>query len=543
MSPLTWIRKNSNEIVGLSITLLLSIICVRALFHEGFFRTIDDITPVRLQYLVKELTPIVWDNFPVRFSSGLAHGFGYALYMFYGSLAYFIGALTMIFGHLSDIIATKLIFAIPIFFGPFIAYWVARQRLPVFAALIVTIIYAMHPFRGFDIYIRGGVGESWASMFSVLAIGGLFLIENKNKYGFILGSLSIALAILSHNISGILCLGFYLIYGIIFCRKNIHFWLSVLLGLGISSFFWLPAFHYVSQMHVYYSAINTVGILYYFTPISELLLPHLFKIDDKSNPFILYLLLLSLIIYIFRNRKLSKSSPYTLFWILSAIILYILPADILKPLWMPFIKFVRIIQFPWRLNIINIFVSALAIGYGFANSSSKLIKLCIVGLSIIYITMFIPAFKPKEYSYYYNYNAEDTGPCATTWDNEYLPVWVVECLSSPPVSLIEAKPTTPVTVSIHNRYDYQATLNPQVPTRIEINKYYYPGWHLEVDGQDIKIDNYWSKNGIIVAHLDPGEHIVRLFWTKTTIMWVGDILTLISILIWVGIFVYELRKK
>lgn len=86
----------------------------KAAFHSGFFRTIDDVTTVRIMYPVKELTRFSFFNFPVRLSAELSHGYGYPLYLFYFSL---------------------------------------RQKVKPLAALSASILYCPFPYRGWDSYI------------------------------------------------------------------------------------------------------------------------------------------------------------------------------------------------------------------------------------------------------------------------------------------------------------------------------------------------------------------------------------------------------
>ena len=60
-------KKMKKEFFSLCIILFLALLSSKALFHTGFFRTVDDITTVRIVYLVKELQRNYWlHNFPVR---------------------------------------------------------------------------------------------------------------------------------------------------------------------------------------------------------------------------------------------------------------------------------------------------------------------------------------------------------------------------------------------------------------------------------------------------------------------------------------------
>ncbi|MFH2085967.1 MAG: hypothetical protein ABII21_04255 [bacterium] len=517
--------------IGLSIFLT-----TRALFHEGFFRTIDDVTPVRLSYMAKELASISWlENFPVRFSADLSHGYGYPLYLFYGPLVYYIGGLLMLLAHLSDIVAAKAVYAFPLIIGPILMYWASRQKLGRWGALTATLLYAFFPFRGFDAYLRGGVGEGWSMAFLPAAMGGLFLIEKKNRWGIPITAIFLALAIISHNISGLLILGLLLAYGLYSMPKNKSFWVSLLLGLGISAFFWLPSLYYMNIVKVNYSAQNTGEVLNHLSPLRELITPHSYRLDEKSSPYLLYLLILGFFLTYNSKKK-------NLIWLIASLIIFFLPSMEMKWLWSLTLPLSRLTQFPWRIYIIGCFTIPLAIGYFINNTKSKFLKLLFFVVLIPLYIMYLPAFSPREYSYFYNYNAEDTGPCATSWGDEYIPIWVKECISAPYEKIMYTKPELDFTIQKTNNYSYQTTLQNDSSVMLYANKYYFPGWKVMLDGREANIDHTFYKHGIFRTEAPAGVHSIRLIYQKTWIMWLADLLTLLSLLIILKKVVYAVKK-
>ena len=127
-----------------------------ALFHEGFFRTSDDITTVRILAMLHEFDTINFaQNVPIRISSFLSYGRSNMLFTFYSPFIYYIGALFMKFGGLSHIVATKAVYLLPFLLGPLFFYLAVRIKTRPIVALIGTVCYLSFPYIGYDIYVKG----------------------------------------------------------------------------------------------------------------------------------------------------------------------------------------------------------------------------------------------------------------------------------------------------------------------------------------------------------------------------------------------------
>lgn len=530
---------SKKELLVLLIIIFFIFLSSKALFHSGFFRTIDDITTVRIIYLVKELQRNNWwNNFPVRWSAELAHGFGYPLYLFYAPLPYYIGALLMIFGHLSHIVATKWVYVFPLLIGPFLFYFAARQKFSKFPAFIATLFYTLFPFRGWDTYIRGGVGEAWAMAFLPGIIGSLFLMEKRQLLGGLLFSIFLALTIISHNISGLLIIFFVLILGITFYRKNKKFWYFLLLALGLSAFFWLPSFYYLNIVKVSYSTQNTGQILGFLEPWWNL-----FKIEIPYNPegrftgLFFYFYLITLLVFLTQKNRFNKifKKEY-LFWFTSSFFLYFLLSDLSLFLWQLTLPLTRILQFPWRLLVLNSFIFPLLIGLSISVINNKFLKIIFSVLILSSSLYFLPAFRPQEYSYYYEYTAENSGPCALTGiGQEYLPTWALECSDRPPkndVEIINGKIENFKT----NKINYDLTVTAEKYAEVIIYKYYFPGWNVLVDNQSVYPNYKFHRQGIFKILVPEGTHQIKIFYSKTPIMWLADLISLSSLVTLAYIF-------
>lgn len=506
-------------------------ISAQALFHPGFFRTIDDITSIRIVYLLKELVRGDWiHNFPVRWSSELAHGYGYPLYLFYASLPYYFGALIMKVSGISHIVATKIVYVFPLIVGPYLFYFAARCRVERLAALAGACFYTLFPFRGYDTYIRGGVGEAWAMAFLPGVFLGIFLIEKKIRGGGALFSLFLAFTIFSHNISAYLIVPFVFIYGLFFHLRNKIFWMYLILGILSVSFSWLPAIYYLNLVKVSYSDQNSGQILQYFDNLSRIVgfeYPH--NPHSRFNGFLFYILSGCLVTLFVKRVKIGYTRrKQFIFWISSGFILLFLLWSGFKFIWSVTLPISRLLQFTWRLLIVLSFIVPLVLSIWLSLLRKTILRILLFIIVLIAISIYIPAFKPEGYTYFYEYKAEETGLCATSWGEEYIPIWTKICAHGPNADKLFVINAQKLNIIENNGINIKAVSNNIIPYELVVNTYYFPGWKILVDGKSLPLSYTFSDLGIFKAKVPEGKHVVQVRFMKTNIMWFADFLSIIG---------------
>jgi len=530
------------------ILLFVIFLSSKALFHRGFFRTIDDVTTVRIIHMAKELQRNeIIDNFPVRIASDLSNNYGYPIYLFYAPLTYYIGALLMIVLKISHITATKWVYVFPLIFGPLLFYWAIRQKLSIFPAIIATCLYTFFPYRGWDTYIRGGVGEAWVMAFIPAMIGGIFSMEkNKNNLGGLIFTSFLFLSVISHHLAGLQAILLVIIYGFIFHLKNKKFWKYFFLGIGLSSFYWLPIIFYLKIVRVTYIDVNAGNIIKHLLPLSDLIKINYQDYDKKFSTIFFYLQLTGIIFFtlklIFKkNKQINLNKKWIFFWGISGLILYLLLSSSFGLFWSLTLPVSGLLQFPWRLLILLSFIIPFFTGLTINYLNNHLIKLGFSLLIVIISLSFLPIFKPKEYSFFYEYKAE--GPCATTtWENEYLPIWVKECPKEKPKQDIEINPKTDFRIIKNSSIDLNVIYKSRKPAELIVYRYYFPGWKIIIDKKNYPIDYQFSKTGIFKTQIPASQNEVRIFYTKTKIMWLADILTIFFLIIFLYNFSINLLK-
>lgn len=522
-----------RELLYILILTLFVFLSSKALFHEGFFRTIDDITTVRIVYMEKELkrnkqsfsTNNWFNNFPVRLSGELSNNYGYPLYLFYAPLTYYIGAFLKLLLGVSHIVATKYVYVFPLIFGPFAFYFAARQKMLPFPALIAAIFFTLFPYRGSNTYIRGAAPEAWAISFLPLAMAGLFLLAKNKKIGGIIFAISFFLVLISHNLVGMLFGGLVLLYGLFFLAKNKDFWKFFILGVGLSAFYLLPMLYYLKVIRVTHLEINTTYILQTLEPLSELFKIQIYERIFRISGILFYILIGGLIFFTYKKLKGERHLKEIFFWGICGLVLYLLLFEPFKFIWQLTMPITGVLQFVWRILSVLAFIIPLFLGLWLAQVKNLYLKVTITVLAIVGSLNFLPVFKPEAYSYFYEYKPE--GPCATTsWQDEYLPIWVKGCPA--PKSSLETLPEARINILSDNSLSIKADITADEDTQLIVNKYYFPGWHIFINGQDSPLDYSFSIDGIFKTSLSPGKHQVEVVYKKTPIMWLSDLISISS---------------
>lgn len=525
-----------REIIALIFVVIAVYLSSRAMFHEGFFRTIDDVTTVRIDYLSKELQRGLPSNFPVRIGGEMTHHYGYFFYLFYAPLVYYVGAIFMIFGHLSDIIVTKAVYALPLIFGPLLFYWCSRIKLSRLSSVVATVLFAYFPYRGFDAYYRGGVGENWAIAFIPGLFAGIFLLERKSKWAPLIISLFLALIVVSHNISALLVFALVLIYGLFFHLHNKTYWLSLLLGLGLSAFFFIPSIYYLSLIRANTLPLNSTNVFSSLIPLKHLIsFTNLYLPSQSYSPLFFYLLCGGTLYFIFAKKIDVKYKIAGLFWFVGSLFLYLIMAEPFYTFWQYTLPITRMLQFVWRVFILLSFSIPLAVGYWVEKIMPTILKY-LLALFVIYLcSLFNKTFHPAQYSYFYEYHIEDTGPCATADFQDYFPEWVKECIDRVPEHDVFLTEPGDMVITNNQVIKIDGTYNSELPNRFMIHRYYFPGWQVLVDQKPAKIDYTFAPTGIMQADLPSGKHNFSLEFEKTKVMLASDFISLTSIIIWLAL--------
>ena len=194
-----------------------------------------------------------------RWAPDLNSGYGMPIFQYFYPLPNYIG--TFISSFLHDAVrsfqmaqAAGYILAIVALFG-----WLFLL-FGFIPAIVGAGIGAYIPYWFVDIYVRGSIGEVWATAFLFCTL----YVAEKQKYPFV--GICFGLLILSHNILAMIYTPVLIGYFLLRNRKNLWGMLS---GIGLTAYFWLPAI--LEQKYVI--GLNTVNFREHFVRLYELLIP------------------------------------------------------------------------------------------------------------------------------------------------------------------------------------------------------------------------------------------------------------------------------
>ncbi len=380
------------------IILILLLPVLLPLFQKGFFLSDDgEWMVIRLSAFHETLKT---GQFPVRFLERLNHGYGYPVMDFLYPLPFYAGeAIHLIGFNFAD--------SVKILFG--LSWILGAVFMTMLAGPVAGIVYSYLPYRIFDVYTRGSLGESFAFIWPPLIFYLIDIYFEKKKLKYLsLAALSTAALICSHNVIA------FLFVPVIFSYLILKNWESKdwklvtgywLLAIGCSAWFWFPALYDLQYTRAAQTAVSdfsqyflnwqllglTVPIILVTTLLHNIVVKkfHFHNIHNNNNQ-INYLLFVSLIALFF-------TLPF------SAFIWQNTPLS-------------KLIQFPWRILSVVVFTTAVLSGYLIKINKFFALIIILAVFNGLLVLKFNSVEKPAGFY--------ETNDDTTTVKNEYMPKWV-----------------------------------------------------------------------------------------------------------------------
>jgi len=479
-----------------------------------------------------------------RWATNLNWGYGHPVIMFLYPLSSYLGSLFHFLG-LSFVDSTKMVFIVATMASVYAMYIWMKEAFNKEAAIIGSILYLFAPYRFVDLYIRGAIGEHVAFIFPPLIFYALVKLS-KNKDIVLHGSLlsfSIALFILSHNAFSLMFLPIIALYTLylffVEAKRSPHFILNtlffILFGFGLSSFFWLPAL--VEGKYTLRDIVTKGVALTRFVPFSMFLYsPWKYGGGGDATKFLGFSQWFGILgsIFLFWKSKENKLK----WFIAGTIILLVCSLFIMtswsRPIWEK-LMILQNFQFPWRFQMISVFLTALLGGISIPycikvlTIQQKQKKYVFIAFCIISILVTVHMWKPRGYkieqpSFYsgiYN-GTTDTGESSPVWSvrfMEYAPSKRIDVIGGIATVIERSRTTT----------EHRYTINATIPSQLLENTLFFPGWNVYVDGKKTDIE-FQDPNhrGIITFRVDEGIHEVRVVFQNTKIRTYSEYISLAS---------------
>lgn len=131
----------------------------------------------------------------------------------------------------------------------------------------------------------------------------------------------------------------------------------------------------------------------------------------------------------------------------------------------------------------------------------------------------------------------------TTWDDEYLPLWVKikpKDYEGEKVKVISGEGGIKEINWGYLEKDF--TFLAKKETVVELAHIYYPGWKAFINGQEKTID-YSNDRGLMRVKLSEGQNLVKFKFLRTPLRLTSEIISLVGLLITVFLFIKSLSRR
>ncbi|MEK7573059.1 MAG: hypothetical protein AAB531_01400 [Patescibacteria group bacterium] len=491
---------------------IFSIPSIVSLVHSGFPLTDDgNWMVIRFSAFYEAIRN---DQFPVRFLPRLSNGYGYPVADFLYPLFMYIGFPIHIIGFsFADTI--KVILGLSMLSSSIFTFLWLKKTFNNLTSFVGSICYVYFPYHLFDLYKRGSVGEILA-----LAIVPFILLGIKTK-NLIIQALGYGLLIVAHNTLAVIFIPIILGYSYLSSENkkfNFKLFYPLFLGLGLSAFFSIPAVY--DRQYTLFSTTQVSDYSKYFITW-----------DNFNLLGIVFLIFLLLGFYL-----IFKKNKFASYFLTVSILAFFITTPLSDFMWKT--SFLQsYVQFPFRFASVLILTSSYIIA-AFLNNLK--IKESLIFAFIILAALFFSSkdfIFPQSYQYhpdtFYSTNRD-----TTTVKNEYMPKWFNYMNQDYKNKVEVLKGNAAINNLVIKGDKISFNLDSKENSLIQINTAYFPGWEVKVDSK--KTDVIYKDNGLIKFMAEKGSYLVKAGFYETPVRIFSDIVSFISIIFIIHLFV---RKK
>ncbi len=506
-----------------------------------------------------------------RWAPQMAHGYGYPLYLFQSPLSAYLAAVFNILG-LEWVTAVHLTYGIGILGSGWAMWLLARDLWGEKGALLAAVAYIYAPYHLYVAYYRASLSETVAWAIVPLVLWGLLRWQMRGeRKGLVTAVVAFTALVLTHDVTAYIFLPFIIgwIVALAWLKQSWGaLWrggTAVILGLGLSAFFWLPAF--IERSAIQFARANSAWPFLYsnnFLPLDQLLpLPRnadpLLLNDWPQRGLGLVLAGLALLGLLIAWRRLPRTRKLTAFLGLALAGYIFLTIALSQPLW-DALPPLQAFQFPWRFLAPAVLAAALLIG-GLAADSKFTINHSHLTIYNLLFLLLLALLSIAHWGWLYPNHCpapadttiagmvqweQDTRTLGTTASRELLPVTVSRLSQDenelpvwenrlaqadlPPGARIIQAEYTPLRTEIE--------LETAVPFTARYRAFYFPGWRATIDGEPVKITPS-APDGLITFAVPDGRHTIQVTFGETPLRLLADLLSLISL---IALIVITLRQ-
>lgn len=478
-----------------------------------------------------------------RWAANLNWGYGHPILMFLYPLPSYVASLFHVIG-LSFVDSTKLLFIVSFIASILVMYLWTKTAFNKRVGFIASLLYGFAPYRFVDMSVRGAIGEHVAFIFPPLICYFLLKLANARNQSvegmknIAFAALTVGALILSHNAVSIMFMPIillYIIYLFFFVTKKDYLFLltgviAIILGFGLSSFFWIPA--QFEGKYTLRDIVTAGGVSDRFVPwLSFMYSPWSYRTGNELSKSLGLAGWIGIIAGIWAFIREKRTAVR---WVLGGLIVLLVGSLFIMTssstiIWNN-MTLLQKFQFPWRFLSVATFVSAVlgAIGIdAVCNGLKPVSRVIFVGFIIITVVLSVPMWKPKGYtvkpeSYYsgiYN-STTDTGESSPIWSIRFM-----EHRANDPMGVISGSAHITPGTRTSTKHEYNVTV--RSPARMVENTLYFPGWKIFVDDKETEIQfQDPDYRGLMTFYVPSGVHTVRVAFTDTKLRKAANLISI-----------------
>lgn len=539
-------RNLFKEYWPIFIILAASVFIVWPLFLPGYFSHHDDLHIMRIFEMRRCFGDL---QIPCRWVPDMGFGNGYPLFNYYNPFAFYIGAILSFL--LGFIWAAKMLFLIPLILGGIAMYFLGSEIFGKKAGLLAAILFLFAPYKALDSYVRGAVAESFAiALIPLVFYFALKLIRQKNIFNTAALTISLAAFLLSHTIMILLFLPVFfltLIFWLLKGTDNIKLLiLSLILGVGLSAFFTLPAFLEKDLVQIDNLTKLDLDFRAHFVTLNQLFLDRRWGYDAISFQIGWPHWWLAFAAFAASLLVAKKKFSHFAVFVFAVFAFSVFMTHSRSAFVWEAIGILRFTQFPWRFLGLAIFAASILGGYLVKITPEKYKNIFLVTVALVTIFLNWGYFKPREFYFDLTDQKKLSGELFKTQQKaailDFLPKGVPQPKEPAPEGPIIRSGKAEIGRFEKRSNSFEFTAKVLDRAKFELPIFDFPNWQVSVNGlaKNHSNDNYLRR---ISVELEPGEYEVWGQLKNSLIRTLSNVISLISLLaLFAVIFYGKLRK-